>query len=92
MRQAVQVIYRQVGWMKCVACSDFKRFPGRMWLGLTRAGDDEVIACPSCNGTGQVARFQVIDASTGHEIDYEAFGRTRADEPEPEGVHHGQRI
>jgi hypothetical protein len=69
------IAYRQVGWMKCVACSDYKRLAGRMWLGVNRAGIDEVVDCPVCNGTGQVAKYQVVDVATGKEIDYESFGR-----------------
>ena len=86
MRQAVEVIYRQIGWMKCVACSDSKRLPGQMWLGLTKAGFDDFIVCPQCKGAAEVPKYQIIDASTGEEIDYEAFGRSRSDEPEHEGV------
>lgn len=65
------VLYRQIGWMACVACSDFKRFPGRMWLGREKNGQDITIACPECNGTAQVPQYEVIEASTGKRIDYE---------------------
>lgn len=82
MRQAVKVIYRQIGWMKCVACSDSRKYAGHMWVGHDRIGQDELIVCPECKGSGEVERFQVLDALTGQEIDYEAFGRTRADEPQ----------
>src|SRR5262252_6621157 len=64
-----------VGWMTCVACSDFKRFPGRMWLGVNRSGEDMTIECPVCHGTGQVTRVKHIDARTGEEIDYERPGQ-----------------
>lgn len=69
------IIYRQIGWQKCVACSDYKRIPGRMWLGHHRNGVDDFIQCPECKGTGQVPRYQVLDARTGQEIDYESYGR-----------------
>jgi len=64
-----------VGWMPCIACSDFKRFPGRMWLGYTRTGEDMTIECPVCRGTGQVERFKYVDVRTGKEIDYEKPGQ-----------------
>lgn len=73
-----KVLMRQVGWMPCVACSDYKRIPGRMWLGRTRAGLDDFIICPECEGTGQVPKYQILDAVTGKEIDYEAYGRDEA--------------
>lgn len=65
----------QTGWMKCVACSDYKRKPGTMWL-----GGNDFIACPVCNGSGQVARIKQLDPTTGREIDYELFNK---------GAHHG---
>jgi hypothetical protein len=52
-----------------------------MFVGVTRGGTDEFIVCPQCKGAGEVAQYQVIDAATGIEIDYESFGRTAADEP-----------
>lgn len=67
----INIAYRQIGWMKCVACSDFKQRPGVMWLGVSRIGVDETITCPVCKGTSQVPRYQVIDVATGKEIDYD---------------------
>lgn len=64
-----------VGWMPCVACSDFKKSPGRMWLGYSRTGEDLTIECPACKGTGQVERLKHVDARTGQEIDYEKPGQ-----------------
>lgn len=72
----VRILYRQIGWMPCVACSDSIRLKGRMWLGVNRwTGVDDMVVCPVCNGTQQVPQYQVIDGDTGQEIDYEAFGR-----------------
>ena len=81
-RVATKVIYRQCGWMKCVACSDSVKYIGRMWVGYDKLGQDRTIICQACLGAGEVAQYQIIDAATGEEIDYEAFGITRADEPE----------
>ena len=64
-----------VGWMRCIACSDFKQFPGRMWLGYSRTGEDLTIECPACKGTGQVEKFKHVDVRTGQEIDYEKPGQ-----------------
>lgn len=65
-----------VGWMKCVACSDFKAIPGKMWLGYDSTGGDLFITCPVCKGAGQVTRLKHLDARTGQEIDYERPGQT----------------
>lgn len=66
-----------IGWMPCVACSDFQKFPGRMWLGYNfRTHEDYTIECPVCKGTAHVARFKHIDIRTGQEIDYEKPGQT----------------
>jgi len=94
MQVQVPIIYRQIGWMKCSACSDSKRLTGRMWLGVNRAGIDEYAQCPECNGTAQVPRYQVVDATTGKEIDYEAYGRDADGNvlhhvPQTERVSHG---
>lgn len=59
------------GYMPCVACRDFKRFPGRMWLGYTRSGADETVTCPVCQGTGLVTRLRYVDPRTGEDIDPE---------------------
>jgi hypothetical protein len=76
-QEAVPVIMIPVGWMKCIACSDYKRHPGKMWLGYNRlTGEDLTIDCPKCNGTGQVERLKCLDARTGQEIDYERPGQT----------------
>lgn len=64
-----------VGWMPCVACSDFRTQPGRMWLGYSSTGGDLTIECPSCKGTGRVEKFKHIDIHTGLEIDYEKPGQ-----------------
>ena len=53
-----------------------------MWVGYDKLGQDEVIVCQACKGSAVVPQYQIIDTSTGEEIDYEAFGRTRADAPE----------
>lgn len=68
----VPVLYRQVGWRKCVACSDFRTKPGFMWLGKTPIGTDIVMTCIECKGEGRVPILEVVDATTGKEIDYEA--------------------
>lgn len=64
-----------VGLMPCIACSDFRKTPGRMWLGYTRGGEDLFITCPVCQGTGEVPRVKHFHALTGQEIDYEAPGQ-----------------
>jgi hypothetical protein len=75
-QEVVPFIARPVGWMPCIACSDFKRFPGRMWLGYNfRTHEDLTIECPKCHGTGQVERYQYLDVRTGEEIDYERPGQ-----------------
>ena len=72
----VPVMTRPVGWMKCVACSDFRTQPGRMWLGYSPVtGTDYTIMCPACRGTGHVERFKQIDLRSGKEIDYERPGQ-----------------
>jgi len=63
-----------VGWMRCIACSDFRRRPGQMWLGYSH-GEDLFITCPVCKGTGQVERLKHLDVRTGQEIDYERPGQ-----------------
>jgi hypothetical protein len=78
----VPVLYKQVGWMPCVACSDSRRLRlGQMWLGHKRNGTDDFVPCPACGGTGEVARHKVLDARTGEEIDYETFGRDEFGNP-----------
>jgi hypothetical protein len=75
-QEVVPFIAMPIGWMKCIACSDYKRHPGKMWLGYNRAtGEDLTIDCPKCNGTGQVERYKYLDARTGQEIDYERPGQ-----------------
>lgn len=65
-----------VGWMRCIACSDFKKIPGQMWLGYNyRTHEDYFITCPVCKGAGQVARLHHLDVRTGREIDYEKPGQ-----------------
>ena len=76
MIEAVPFVRVPVGWMRCVACSDYRRIPGQMWLGLTRGRSDEFVACPECKGTGQVPRYKHFDTRTGQEIDYEKPGQT----------------
>jgi hypothetical protein len=76
-----------VGWMPCIACSDFKTQPGRMWLGYSRTGEDLTIECPVCHGTAVVERLKHLDARTGQEIDYERPGQTFV---RAEGLPHGQ--
>lgn len=76
-KEIVPFIAIPVGMMRCIACSDYKRHPGKMWLGYNRqTGEDLTIDCPKCNGTGQVERYQYVDARTGREIDYENHGLT----------------
>lgn len=65
-----------VGWMPCVACSDFRKRPGQMWLGYSKGGEDLFITCPVCLGKGEVPRVKHFDARTGQEIDYEKPGQT----------------
>lgn len=61
-------IQKQIGWMKCVACSDstLKR-PGQMWLGEGSL----YITCPVCNGTQQVPKVELTNVRTGERYDYE---------------------
>jgi hypothetical protein len=61
------LIHQQIGWMKCIACSDSKLRPGYQWI-----GGNEWILCPSCKGKSVVPRYKVMDPRTGREIDYEA--------------------
>lgn len=82
----IPVLYKQVGWMPCVACSDahqmrFGQKKGQMWLGHNANGTDLWIDCPACGGKGEVARYQILDARTGEEIDYETFGRDEHGNP-----------
>ena len=65
LKAALQV---PVGWKKCVACSDYKRKPGQMWLGYTKTGADEFVACPVCNGSGELIRFKYVDPISGSEL------------------------
>ncbi len=74
--EVVPFITKPVGWMSCIACSDFKNRPGQMWLGYDRTGEDCTITCPVCKGTTFVPRFKHFDARTGQEIDYERPGQT----------------
>jgi hypothetical protein len=65
-----------IGYMRCVACSDFRKRPGQMWLGYNpRTHEDEFVDCPVCHGTGQVTRLKHVDIRTGQEIDYERPGQ-----------------
>jgi hypothetical protein len=73
--EVVPFVRVPVGWMRCVACSDFRTQPGRMWLGYSRTWEDLTIECPVCHGTGQVERFKHLDVRTGQEIDYEKPGQ-----------------
>jgi hypothetical protein len=76
MTEIVPFIAVPVGTMRCIACSDNKRFPGKMWLGRNPVtGTDSVVDCPECKGTGQVPRYKHIDVRTGKEIDYERPGQ-----------------
>lgn len=72
--ESIPFVAIPIGWMKCVACSDFRTQPGKMHLGYSH-GEDMVITCPQCKGTGQVERYQHIDVRTGREIDYEKPGQ-----------------
>lgn len=73
--EVVPFVTIPVGWMKCVACSDFRTQPGRMWLGYSNVGEDLTITCPVCKGTAQVTRLKHIDLRNGQEIDYERPGQ-----------------
>ena len=74
--EVVPFISVPVGQMRCIACSDNKRHPGKMWLGINRhTHEDIVIDCPKCGGSGLVDRFKHIDVRTGQEIDYEKPGQ-----------------
>jgi hypothetical protein len=73
--EVVPFVRVPVGWMRCVACSDFRTQPGRMWLGYSKTWEDLTIECPACHGTAQVERFKHIDVRTGQEIDYEKPGQ-----------------
>jgi hypothetical protein len=83
-----------VGWMPCVACSDFRRQPGRMWLGYSRTGEDLFITCPVCKGAGVVERLKHIDVRTGQEIDYERPGQrfVHAGTDKPSALQSSNRI
>jgi hypothetical protein len=59
--EVVPFVRVPVGWMRCVACSDFRTQPGRMWLGYSKTWEDLTIECPQCHGTAQVERFKHID-------------------------------
>jgi hypothetical protein len=64
-----QVLKKQIGWMKCVACSDSTRLrPGQMWL-----GGNTWIVCPECGGKQQVPRYLFLDPATGREINQEGI-------------------
>lgn len=65
----------QVGWAPCVACGDSKLYPGRMWVGHSRAGVDEWAECPECRGAAKTPRYKYTDPATGREIDYESQTR-----------------
>lgn len=76
MDEAVPFVAIPVGWMRCVACSDWKERPGQMWLGYNvRTREDIAIDCPACHGAGVVTRLKYIDTRTGREIDYEKPGQ-----------------
>lgn len=60
------LIYEQIGWMKCVACKDAPpTHRGQQWV------FSGYIQCPMCNGRGEVPRYKVMDPRSGREIDYE---------------------
>jgi hypothetical protein len=59
-------IQQQVGWKKCVACSDSKLRPGMMWI-----GGNNWIECPECKGKAVVPKYRHLDPQTGREINYE---------------------
>ena len=71
MIETIPFISRQIGWMKCIACSDNKLHPGIMWLGHNSIGADINVTCPECSGTGQVPQYEHIDVRTGQRLDYE---------------------
>ncbi len=74
--EVVPFVTVPVGWMKCVACSDFRKRPGQMWLGYSpHTHEDLFIECPVCKGAGQVERLKHVDIRTGQEIDYERPGQ-----------------
>lgn len=68
----IPFVARPVGWMVCVACSDYKKKPGTMWLGYNfKTYEDYTIPCPVCKGVGKVKKYKYYDVRTGREIDYE---------------------
>jgi hypothetical protein len=73
--EVVPFVKVPVGYMPCVACSDFRTQPGRMWLGYSKTGEDYTITCPVCQGSARVVRYKHIDVRTGQEIDYERPGQ-----------------
>jgi len=75
MKQAIPFVRVPVGWMPCVACSDFKKEPGKMWVGYDGIGGDLFITCPSCQGKGEVVRYKHISLHTGQELNTEAPGQ-----------------
>lgn len=72
--EIVPFVVVPVGWMKCIACSDFRKRPGQMWLGYGH-GEDLFITCPVCKGKGEVERLKYFDVRNGQEIDYEKPGQ-----------------
>lgn len=86
--EMIPVIYRQIGWTICIACSDSRKMSfgskkGQMWLGKNPNGTDLWIDCPICGGSGETPLYQTLDARTGKEIDYEGLGRDRDGNPIP---------
>jgi hypothetical protein len=70
-KSGTKTITVQCGWMKCVACSDTRLYPGRMWVGKDKLGFDEWVDCPECRGTARVPQYKHLNPETGLEIDYE---------------------
>jgi hypothetical protein len=71
-QEVVPFIAKPVGWKRCFACKDYKRHPGKMWLGYNHATHEDImIDCPQCKGTGQIEVVKHYDVRTGLEIDYE---------------------
>ena len=73
MGQFQHIITEQIGWQKCVACSDSRTHPGEMWLGSVK-GAREYIVCPVCHGERRVPLVRYRDLQ-GREIEPERIGR-----------------
>ena len=71
MTQVAALLTEQIGWKKCVACSDSKMHPhqGQMWI-----GGNNYVTCPVCGGSQKVPLIRYRDLS-GRVIEPEKIGR-----------------